>query len=246
MISYVSQIPKILSDIAKASIEYMRYLEQCVADLKASHRSRRPSTSPPAAQPDRPIPQLNNNVDERDDEDEDEQMDEDEDDEMSDAVSPTHISRPAPKPTYQFTKVSPAIYSSDRSVYSTTTSPNLHATDARHYPVTISPTLQPSDLHHYHMASVVRSTATSPSIQASPAFGGQTPSLSHFHNPFPTAPSSKGSISAPGGAPFSLTSPALGPQPDREDHEATEALLMLNTDRRSWNRGMSVKDLLSG
>jgi hypothetical protein len=45
----------------------------------------------------------------------------------------------------------------------------------------------------------------------------------------------------------SLTSPALGPQPDREDHEATEALLMLNTDRRTWSgRGMSVRDLLSG
>jgi hypothetical protein len=51
------------------------------------------------------------------------------------------------------------------------------------------------------------------------------------------------------------TSPALGPSPALDplgrrgsgldlDHEATEALLALNTDRRT-NRGMSVKDLLS-
>jgi len=55
-------------------------------------------------------------------------------------------------------------------------------------------------------------------------------------------------ISRPGSA---LTSPALGPQRDRDlDHEATAALLMLNTDRRGYGnhsggRGMSVKDLLS-
>ncbi|KAI9820019.1 MAG: hypothetical protein M1827_006590 [Pycnora praestabilis] len=46
-----------------------------------------------------------------------------------------------------------------------------------------------------------------------------------------------------------LTSPALLPQSDdlrNFDHEATAALLMLNTDRRSvGGRGMSVKDLLS-
>lgn len=46
-----------------------------------------------------------------------------------------------------------------------------------------------------------------------------------------------------------LTSPALLPQIDL-DQEATAALLMLTTDRRSTNsssgRGMSVKDLLSG
>ena len=55
-------------------------------------------------------------------------------------------------------------------------------------------------------------------------------------------------ISRPGSV---LTSPALGPQRDRDsDHEATAALLMLNTDRRGYGnssggRGMSVRDLLS-
>lgn len=48
-----------------------------------------------------------------------------------------------------------------------------------------------------------------------------------------------------------LTSPALIPQRDRDlDHEATAALLMLNSDRRGTHgsapgRGMSVRDLLS-
>jgi len=62
-----------------------------------------------------------------------------------------------------------------------------------------------------------------------------------------------------------LTSPAISPMQMPEDHEATAALLMLNTDRRTWSgeakakvprtegkgpsmgaggRGMSVKDLL--
>jgi len=55
-------------------------------------------------------------------------------------------------------------------------------------------------------------------------------------------------LSRPGSA---LTSPALGPQRDRDlDHEATAALLMLNADRRGYGnsnggRGMSVRDLLS-
>ncbi|KAF2189685.1 hypothetical protein K469DRAFT_700934 [Zopfia rhizophila CBS 207.26] len=229
--------------ILQASIEYMRYLEQCVSDLEASHRSRRASDYPTSPRQERPVTQPNENQHEEDDDDE-----EDEDEDMSDAVSPTHVASSERKPTYQFTHVSPAICPSDHSVYSTTTSPNIRPSDAHHYAATISPVLQPSDPHHYSLASSIRSTATSPSIQASPAFGGQTPSQTQFQNPFPTAPSSKGSISGPGGANFALTSPALGPQADREDHEATEALLMLNTDRRSWSgaRGMSVKDLLSG
>ncbi|PSN72768.1 hypothetical protein BS50DRAFT_513604 [Corynespora cassiicola Philippines] len=231
--------------ILQASIEYMRYLEQCVADLKASHRPRPTSTTPTSPQQAAAPPQVSRDIPEEDDEEDEE----DEDEEMSDAVSPTQIVNAVRKqPTYDFATASPAIYPSDRSVYSTTTSPNIHPGDARNYSATMSPALQPSDPRHYSLASSIRSTATSPSIQASPAFGGQTPSQSHFQNPFSTAPSSKGSISGPAGANFALTSPALGPQADREDHEATEALLMLNTDRRSWNgaRGMSVKDLLSG
>lgn len=231
--------------ILQASIEYMRYLQQCVNDLKAAHRSSRAPTKSTTEQVDPRPPTKTDSVVVDEDEDEDE---EDEDEEMSDAVSPKHTFTTAPRSTnYNFSDTSPAIYPSDRSIYSTTTSPALPPRDHQNYAATISPALQPSDPRHYSLASSIRSTATSPSLQASPAFGGQTPSQAQFHNPFPTAPSSKNSISGPSGTSFALTSPALGPQADREDHEATEALLMLNTDRRSWNgggRGMSVKDLL--
>lgn len=117
--------------------------------------------------------------------------------------------------------------------------------------------------------------------QASPHLGsaGATPT-----NPFPYPPSADGHAGSafepmthasgpPGsqfGGQFALSSPALRPVID--DQEATAALLMLNTDRRSWSemggssgssgsagnsagatsgsrsgsvRGMSVRDLLS-
>ncbi|KAF1996895.1 hypothetical protein P154DRAFT_442493 [Amniculicola lignicola CBS 123094] len=226
--------------ILQASIEYMRYLEQCVSDLKRSRRASPTATSPHL---ERPVPRLP--PPEAEDDDEEDEEDED----MEDAISPRQVSKPEPKTTFQFTQVSPAIYPSDRSVYSSTTSPNIYPSDKRHYSVTISPALQPSDPRHYSLSSSIRSTQTSPSIHPSvhpsPAFGGHTPSQAQFQNPFTSA---KGSAPGPTGSNFELTSPALGPQADREDHEATEALLMLNTDRRSWNgaRGMSVKDLLSG
>lgn len=227
----------------------MRYLQQCVDDLKAAHRPRR--TSPPSPQRELPPPEAPSNpMDEDDDEEED-----DEDEDMSDAVSPKQTVPPQQSPNYHFANASPAIHPSDRSVYSTTTSPAIHPGDVQNYSATMSPALQPSDPHHYSLSSSIRSTATSPLMQASPAFGGQTPSQAQFQNPFSRASSSKNSLSGPACGGFALTSPALGPQADREDHEATEALLMLNTDRRSWNgsvsghdggRGMSVKDLLTG
>ncbi|KAF2495873.1 HLH-domain-containing protein [Lophium mytilinum] len=230
--------------ILQASIDYMRYLEQCVVDLKASHRSRRPSPAPASPQTTPPVRRPMD-----DGEDMDEEVEE-EDEEMSDAISPTQIRAPVtlfPPPLSNTT--CPALYPSDRnpSVYSAHASPDLHASDvrARHYSVTTSPALQPSDPHRYSLTSSLRSTAASPSIQASPAFSAQSGSA--FRNPF------SGSVFGPGQGgrdTFSLTSPALGPQPDErdcEDREATEALLMLNTDRRSWSaRGMSVRDLLSG
>ncbi|EAT85461.2 hypothetical protein SNOG_06810 [Parastagonospora nodorum SN15] len=141
--------------ILQASIEYMRYLEQCISDLKSAH-SRRDSPSSVVSVPP-PLRRI------QDDDEADE--DDDEDEEMEDATSPTHVASAVQKSVYTFVNPSP------------------------------SPVIYPSDR-----------------------------------------------------TPFSLTSPALKPQADREDHEATEALLMLNTDRRSWSgaRGMSVKDMLSG
>ncbi|CAO2650595.1 Nn.00g018870.m01.CDS01 [Neocucurbitaria sp. VM-36] len=234
--------------ILQASIEYMRYLEQCIGDLKSAHHARRDSPSSAVSEP--PPPPALRQV--RDDEDEDE---EDGDEEMEDAVSPTYVEPTAPESGYQFVNASPVIYPSDRSLYthSTTTSPAIIPLDRGHYSANHSPALQPSDPHRYSLvSSSVRSTVTSPSIQPSPVFSALTPSASQFSNPFHTGPPSTGPVATPGmshgAAPFVLTSPALGPQADREDQEATEALLMLNTDRRSWSgaRGMSVKDLLSG
>lgn len=236
--------------ILQASIEYMRYLEQCIGDLKNAHQSRRESPTSVNSESAPPPVRQSREEDDQDSEDDDE------DEEMEDAVSPTYVERPTQKSRYQIADASPAIYPSDRSVYthSTTTSPAIlpHDHRAGHYSANPSPALRPSDPHHYSLtSSSIRSALTSPSIQPSPAFSAQTPSATHFSNPFHNGPPSTGPIAAPGSshstAPFSLTSPALGPQADREDHEATEALLMLNTDRRSWTsaRGMSVKDLLS-
>jgi hypothetical protein len=229
----------------------MRYLQQCITDLKTAHHHESPSSTYSEVAPP-PLRHV------RDDEDEDEDNDndndkEDEDEEMEDATSPTHIDNSVLKSVYQFTNPSPspAIYPSDRSTYSysTTTSPAILPRNAGHY----SASVQSSDPHRYSLtSSTVRSTVNSPLMQASPAFSAHTPSATLFSNPFQNGPASTGSLVAPGSshsAPaFSLASPMLAPQADREDHEATEALLMLNTDRRSWcgGRGMSVKDLLSG
>jgi hypothetical protein len=223
----------------------MRYLEQCISDLKTAHSRRDSPASAASELPPPPVRRM------RDDDDED---DEDPDEEMEDAVPPTYVEQPPPKSRYQFANASPAIYPSDRSIYthSTTTSPAIMPRDRNgHYSANPSPALHPLDPHHYSLApSSVRSTVTSPSIHPSPGFNAQTPSASHFGNPFHNAPPSTGPVAAPGSSHgsthFALTSPALKPQADREDQEATEALLMLNTDRRSWSgaRGMSVKDLL--
>jgi hypothetical protein len=242
----LAKLTHIDANTFKASIEYMRYLEQCVSDLKTANSRR---DSPSSATSELPPPPVRRTLD---DDDEDEDQDED----MEDAVSPTYVEQPPAKSRYTFAQASPAIYASDRSAYthSTTTSPAIMPHDRNgHYSANPSPALRPSDPHHYSLGPAsVRSTVTSPSIHPSPAFSAHTPSATHFSNPFHNGPPSTGPVAAPGSSHgsvhFALTSPALKPQADREDQEATEALLMLNTDRRSWSgaRGMSVKDLLSG
>ncbi|KAL1792216.1 hypothetical protein ACET3X_009967 [Alternaria dauci] len=236
--------------ILQASIEYMRYLEQCVSDLKTANSRRDSPSSATSELPPPPARRLRSDDDDASDQDE----------EMDDAVSPTYVALPPTESRYTFAQASPAIYPSDRSAYthSTTTSPALyphdrttHTTNGQ-YSANPSPALRPSDPHHYSLGP--GSTVTSPSIHPSPAFSAHTPSATHFSNPFQShnGPPSTGPLAAPGSAlgslHFALTSPALKPQADREDQEATEALMMLNTDRRSWSgaRGMSVRDLLSG
>ncbi|KAF2084425.1 hypothetical protein K490DRAFT_49076 [Saccharata proteae CBS 121410] len=171
--------------ILQASIEYMRYLERCVAELKESHRSRQES----AAEPPRSAtlssafqapPMQQSSAVAAAAADDDDACASSEDEEMSDALSPT-------------TTTPHAIYSHHSHSHSVQ---SVHSTHSTH--PTPSPALYPLDRHH--------------------------------------------NIFAP------LTSPALRPVDCREDREATQALLMLNCDRRAWTggRGMSVRDLLSG
>ena len=242
--------------MTEASIEYMRYLEKCISDLKTAHSRRDSPSSTTSDLPPPPLRRMRGDDDYDDDEEGEEgEGGQDQDEEMEDAVSPTFVEQAPSKSRYSFANASPAMYSSDRSIYnhSTTTSPAIMPHECNgQYSANPSPALHPSDPHRYSLAPSVRSTVTSPSIRPSPAFGAQTPVAMQFSNPFHNGPPSAGPVPAPGSshgsAHFSLTSPALKPQADREDQEATEALMMLNTDRRSWSgaRGMSVKDLLSG
>jgi hypothetical protein len=192
----------------------MRYLEQCLGDLKTAHAHCRPiegsihSHQQPA--PFRATLRSTSAI-------EDDSVDEDE--EMIEAPSLhtihprsyTSISRTSTLPSHQ-PSISPAILPSHQ------TSP---AIPSQHKSSTSS--------YGYYSAT------------SSPEFHAQTQTPA------------QGS----GAQSFSLTSPMLRPETGestalgKDDHEATAALLMLNTDRRSWSRpsggrGMSVKDLLSG
>ena len=207
--------------VLQASIEYMRYLEQCLADLKTAHANCGAS----ATQPQLPsFSQIDRHGDStptaatfRGD------ADEESDEEMSDAPSPRSV-RPRSGSSIQSHQlsVSPAILPSAQ------TSPEILA--------------KPSKFGSYGSVYQSHPHSARSSALPSPAFEPQT------------------QASGPGGystnfAP--LTNPALRPQAEvmeKDDHEATAALLMLNTDRRSWSssggnangRSMSVRDLLSG
>ncbi|KAK4993568.1 hypothetical protein LTR66_005975 [Elasticomyces elasticus] len=200
--------------ILQASIEYTRYLEQCIADLQASKITSRPSTSSQlAAQDFRPATTTT---------DVDENMNEggDEDEEMLNSTSApaslSHIESQVTLPPLS------------RITTAATMSPVFNALDQQTRRFSTWSASQPT------FSPYILSTT------ASPLFAGQHPS--EGKPPLLTLPSPR---LAPqnGGAGKSL-------RPlEADDHEATAALLMLNTDRRSWTaergRGMSVKDLLS-
>ncbi len=182
----------------QASIEYVRYLEDCVSKLKAQHEDGQNQQQLPSIHEFHPT-----------------FRDPGVDMEMTDseAVSPVFTARPD-HPAQQPRQIS------------------------------ISPALQPLDggssssrgrQQSYSSASTVadhhRHYSYSTSATTSPAFGPQSGYFVH---------------SNPGST---LTSPALNPQSDL-DHEATAALLMLNTDRRGFTaangrRTVSVRDLLT-
>lgn len=178
----------------QASIEYVRYLEDCVTKLKAQTDTNAPMSTefallpPPASR------------------------------ESNGEGGAGDVEMACPKaPSPNFTQ------STSRSLRPSE-SPALLAEDTRHRHNSHSSVC--SDQHRYSSAS----------SHPSPAFGPQQ----HF-SANPGILSSSSSI---------VTSPALPPQRDL-DHEASTALLMLNTERQGTHniissaRGMSVKDLLS-
>jgi hypothetical protein len=146
-----------------------------------------------------------------------------------------------PSPTFTATNNS---HSTTRSVQASI-SPALLAEDSRHRHDSYSSSVS-TDNHHRHY-SYSHSYGTS-SATTSPAFGPQQAGVGH-----PQGGYAHSSTHSAAGS--TLTSPALAPQRDRDldlDHEATAALLMLNSDRRGQGRpagdvgrGMSVRDLLT-
>ncbi|KAF2842476.1 hypothetical protein M501DRAFT_927668 [Patellaria atrata CBS 101060] len=224
--------------ILQASIEYVSYLKKCVEELKAAKPTRQSS----ALSSFRPTPSGY-------EEDDAEDQEEEEDEEMGDAeeTSPFH---PSTRPLFKLPSYA--------NLSTATASPALQNSEPQHFShsaihsATTSPAIFPNDHRQYSYASSVTSPIIMPSTQRPPYNSRYTATPSpniHAQNP------SGGAFST-----FKLTSPALLPQSDRpvsasekEDHEATTALLMLNTDRRSWSergnagggRGMSVKDLLT-
>jgi hypothetical protein len=251
--------------VLSASIEYMKYLQQCLADLRAVHARCPPQPSPVSPFKSRDVERGNTLVEEDGEEDEDE----DEDEDMMDADEATVLT------------------------------PAQHQRQHQHqrgYSSSQHPSVSPAILPNNHMTpSLLPSTHTSPAVSSSqiravtysytPTFGG-----SALPSPvYDSRPTSSATVGAGGHhSGFKLTSPALRPQnqnqegadngqsadrtpTEKDDHEATTALLMLNTDRRSWSgpsggngsgqgsagggnastrgdggRGMSVRDLLSG
>ncbi|KAK5675401.1 hypothetical protein LTS10_011843 [Elasticomyces elasticus] len=247
--------------ILQASIEYLRYLEQCVSDLQAQNNSPRPQPPP-----------LRRAMEEDDDDDEDEDMGDDDNDNEATASTP----------------VTSALEHSNNSAISlpslsqlTTTISNspltFSAGAGRHY--SISSASQASYSPYFH------STHTSPAfgpqlshMHSAPPYGGfglGSPALRPLDSQGPIGSYSLRKV-AEGAVELAGGQQANGrPTTRRSDHEldqeAAAALSMLNhQDRRSsWRTagtgatgssdgagaaagagagsgGMSVRDLLSG
>lgn len=218
--------------ILQASIEYTRYLEQCVSDLQAQGTSTN-SQHPPAAF---------RRTEHNEDEDDDEEM---EDDEPADARTSTPVNT-----NLEQSSSALSLPSLSQITTTSTTSPSIFSAGAgRQYSIS-SAASQSSYSPYFH------------SNQASPAFGPQLHHVSGqppFSTAFGLgSPALKPMDSAHALRQIAEGATELSDQQrqarkngrtEREqDHEATAALLMLNHDRRSSVRqstGMSVKDLLS-
>ncbi|EMD00946.1 hypothetical protein BAUCODRAFT_190174 [Baudoinia panamericana UAMH 10762] len=231
--------------ILQASIEYLRYLEQCVADLQAQNNSPRPQ----------PPPTLAAQGAHEDDDDEDEDM-EDDNDEGTESIPATT--------TLEHSNSMVSLPSLSQITTTNTTSPSIFGTGAgRHY--SISSASQASYSPYFH------SNQTSPAfgpqlshIHSAPPYGTNfglgSPALKAVDSAFTLRQIAEGASEL--SEKQRLGSAKAGGRSEHElDHEAAAALSMLNNDRRNWrpatagghadevakaNTGMSVRDLLSG
>ncbi|KJY01567.1 hypothetical protein TI39_contig287g00002 [Zymoseptoria brevis] len=235
--------------ILQASIEYLRYLEQCVADLQAQ--------TSPRMQPQR---SEFRRTERQEEEDNDEEMEDDNQDAATPGSSTPVTATLGGNHSHSNSIVS--LPSLSQITTASTSSPSIFSAGAGG--------------RHYSISSAASQASYSPffhSNQASPAFG---PQLHHVSTAPPFGSAAAFGLGSPALKPLdsSLQShqlrniaenateltqslpPTKGARTERElDHEATAALLMLNHDRRSWrdgetgrsaSTGMSVKDLLSG
>ncbi|KAM3419140.1 hypothetical protein BST61_g5085 [Cercospora zeina] len=228
--------------ILQASIEYLRYLEQCVADLKAQNTSPTTMREPPPPSRRRDA------------------VEEDDDDEMGDdGQDDDDCTRTPASASLKQSNSVISLPSLSQITTTTTTSPSMFSLGAagRHYSISSAAS---SYSPYFH------------SNQASPAFGPQLNHVTTappFGNAFGLgSPALKPIDSASHlrqlaeGANAELSDKQRAPRVGRSEHEldqeATAALLMLNHDRRNWravqhepepsrssSTGMSVKDLLS-
>ncbi|KAJ4417082.1 hypothetical protein N0V82_006364 [Gnomoniopsis sp. IMI 355080] len=226
--------------ILQASIEYVRYLQDCIEKLQ-SRDPQTPTERDNMASSFRPQPynaeeqyQSQQQPCEEEEEEADEPCPEIEMANSDIAPSPTFTTRPSSsttlsqhQPSSHQASPSPALTAQDSAAAAAAAAMRRHDSY-----VSISNAVE----HHRHYSY---SSAT-----MSPAMGPGWNSAGGY------APSNPGST---------LTSPALGPLRERDlDQEATAALLMLNSDRRgtvgnvadrggsnAHGRGMSVRDLLS-
>ncbi|KAK4507729.1 hypothetical protein PRZ48_001464 [Zasmidium cellare] len=223
--------------ILQASIEYLRYLEQCVSDLQAQNNNS-PRPQPPPGKP----------VDDEEDEDEDEEMEDDQEDAGTStpnttgpAKSTSGISLPSLSQITTTTTTSPSIFSSGAgrhysiSSAASSYSPYFHSNQA-------SPAFGPQ-LHH---------------VSTAPPFGSQFGLGSPALKPVDSASQLRHIAENATELSEKQRQAAKSGRSEQElDQEATAALLMLNHDRRNFraahesdsgraSTGMSVRDLLTG
>ncbi|WPG99472.1 Hypothetical protein R9X50_00228700 [Acrodontium crateriforme] len=242
--------------ILQASIDYLRYLEQCVSDLQGQNKS--PIPEAPAMR----------NMRDDDDEAEDEEMEDDNNEPPQTSGAPTPASLAQeylnsnvslPSLAQMTSTTSPAMFS-DRRNYSISSasqasySPYFHSNQA-------SPAFGPQLTHAqtaplYGTAFGLGSPALKPidSTNTLRQIAEGAGDLSDRQRRPSLAPSTAAQNSHGSNTP---TSTGARRSEQELDHEATAALLMLNSDRRSWRAsqysntssgtgGMSVRDLLSG